>query len=940
MKDVPFSFQEMMKKMQKFFFGEEESTFPSSKQEQKPERSYGRVHSEGEVGAKMLHQYPEKGNFRFPLNVDDTHPPRNRKPVTQKTNNSPSPIKDRKISNSKGADANSTNIFRNPADKEVFQKRNIKKKNDEIGEIKKTEQVQRKEENDSAQNKSLFSGTNFEPQSIPSPVFGYEKVPLHQDYLKKRSGKMSYQTSERSIPSPSISSEKEEGYLAERKKEKTGRVYNTAATSIEEVAVISELLHRAQRPNPEPRKVERYYVGSLEEGKITRPPERDSEEGPEESFHKESFQESEKEYVSQIRAEKAEGFNDSAWQTTEDQTALEAHEEETLQESVESSYFGEEKSISKLEGEVSTQEEGKEKKHTAFDQASSFPEVETPSPHKSEPVIAQKDTIENGLSNSGKETAPQAARKAATEVRSLQKGEKTNMAKRKNETGQPSVPFNVLMYPKDRMKSEKKKNSHSGRGSNGYTKPSIQLLNIPPRKESSGENALAEQRELLERTLHNFNVDAKVVEVTQGPSVTRFEVQPAPGVKVNKVTNLTDDIKMAMAAKDLRMEAPIPGKNAIGIEVPNPESTPVFLREILRHESFIRNESPLAVALGLDISGGPIVADLQKMPHGLIAGATGSGKSVCINSILLSLLFKASPEEVKLMLIDPKMVELASYREIPHLVTPVINDAKEATAGLKWAVQEMDTRYEKLAHEGVRDIKKYNEKVTKKGRPEDKMPYMVIIIDELADLMMVSPQDVEDAVCRIAQKARACGMHLLLATQRPSVDVITGLIKANIPTRVAFSVSSQVDSRTILDMSGAERLIGKGDMLFHANGASKPLRVQGTFVSDEEIDLVTEHVRRQQKPAYFLKREELVKKYQRQEVEDDLFMDACEFVTEQGSASSSLLQRQFSIGFNRAARLIDMMEAKGIISEAMGTKPRRVLLSMEDIEEKVLQEEA
>ncbi|WP_385940085.1 DNA translocase FtsK [Thalassorhabdus alkalitolerans] len=941
---MPFSFQEMMKKMQKFFFGEEDSTFPSSKQEQKPERSYGRVHSEGEVGAKMLHQYPEKGNFRFPLNVDDTHPPRNRKPVAQKTNNGPSPMKDRKVSNIKGADANSTNTFRSPAEKEVFQKRNIKMKNDEIGETKKTEQGQGKEENDSAQHKSLFSGTNFEPQSIPSPVFGYEKVPLHQDYLKKRTGKISYQTSERSIPSPSILSEKEEGSFSENKKEETGRVYNSSATSIEEVAAISELLNRAQRKKPEPRKVESFYVGNLEEGRIVRPSERDFEEGPEESFHKESFQEPEKENVSQIRAKKAEGFNDSAWQATEDQTGQEVNEEEILQESVESSYFDEENSISKVEGEVSKQEEEREKTHTAFDQASSLPEVETPSLHKSEPVIAKNDTsneaMENGLSNSGKETAPQAARKEATEVRSLQKGEKTNPSKRKNETGQSSVPFNVLMYPKDRMKSEKKKNLHSGGGNNNYTKPSIQLLNIPPRKETSGENALAEQRELLERTLHNFNVDARVVDVTQGPSVTRFEVQPAPGVKVNKVTNLTDDIKMAMAAKDLRMEAPIPGKNAIGIEVPNPESTPVFLREILRHESFIRNESPLAVALGLDISGAPIVADLQKMPHGLIAGATGSGKSVCINSILLSLLFKASPEEVKLMLIDPKMVELASYREIPHLVTPVINDAKEATAGLKWAVQEMDTRYEKLAHEGVRDIKKYNEKVTKKGRPEDKMPYMVIIIDELADLMMVSPQDVEDAVCRIAQKARACGMHLLLATQRPSVDVITGLIKANIPTRVAFSVSSQVDSRTILDMSGAERLIGKGDMLFHANGASKPLRVQGTFVSDEEIDLVTEHVRRQQKPAYFLKREELVKKHQRQEVEDDLFIDACEFVTEQGSASSSLLQRQFSIGFNRAARLIDMMEAKGIISEAMGTKPRRVLLSMEDIEEKVLQEEA
>ncbi|QTL49190.1 DNA translocase FtsK [Priestia aryabhattai] len=468
-----------------------------------------------------------------------------------------------------------------------------------------------------------------------------------------------------------------------------------------------------------------------------------------------------------------------------------------------------------------------------------------------------------------------------------------------------------------------------------YTFPGMNLLNIPPAAIEEDNQWADEQRELLDMTLKNFNVRAKVVNVTQGPTVTRFEVHPEPGVKVNKITNLTDDIKLSLAARDIRIEAPIPGKNTIGIEVPNRQSKPVLIREILRHPSFRKDNSPLTVALGLDISGTPVVTDLNKMPHGLIAGATGSGKSVCINTIIVSLLYKAAPHEVKLMLIDPKMVELAPYNGIPHLVSPVITDAKAATTALKWAVEEMERRYELFAHAGVRDITKYNERVKEHNEKSGELPYLVIIIDELADLMMVSPGEVEEAICRIAQKARACGIHLLLATQRPSVDVITGLIKANVPTRIAFSVSSQVDSRTIIDTGGAEKLLGKGDMLLLENGSSKSVRIQGNFVSDEEIDRVVDHVKKQMKPTYLFDQEDLLKKQQSfaSNEEDELFYEACEFVLDQGGASTSSLQRRFRMGYNRAARLIDMMEQQGIISEARGSKPRDVLITENELQE-------
>lgn len=513
------------------------------------------------------------------------------------------------------------------------------------------------------------------------------------------------------------------------------------------------------------------------------------------------------------------------------------------------------------------------------------------------------------------------------------------------------LPFNVLMLNKDRQSLASKREEKivkpqlkleemvMPKGETDYKEhqdlpyyvfPEEDLLN-PPILQIEKDGWIEEQTMLLNNTFTNFNVHAKVVNVTQGPSVTRYEVQPEPGVKVSKITNLSDDLKLSLAAKDIRIEAPIPGKHTVGIEVPNQKSRPVLIREILESDEFKHSSSPLTVAMGLDISGKPIVTDLRKMPHGLIAGATGSGKSVCINTMLVSLLYKAKPEELKLLLVDPKMVELAPYNYVPHLASPVITDVKTATAALKWAVEEMERRYELLAHAGARDITKYNQLAEEHKRYSDKLPYLVIVIDELADLMMMAPADVEEAISRIAQKARACGIHLLIATQRPSVDVITGLIKANVPTRIAFSVSSQIDSRTVIDISGAEKLLGKGDMLFLENGTSKPVRLQGTFVSDEEIDQVVAHVRRERKPEYLFEQEELLKKVQISEEEDELFYEACEFIIEQGGASTSSLQRNFKIGYNRAARLMDMMEKQGFISEARGTKPRDVLITESEL---------
>lgn len=459
-----------------------------------------------------------------------------------------------------------------------------------------------------------------------------------------------------------------------------------------------------------------------------------------------------------------------------------------------------------------------------------------------------------------------------------------------------------------------------------YQFPPLALLKRPLKRIANHE-WVDRQTKILNRTFASFQVAAKVVGISEGPRVTRFEIAPDVGVKVSKITSLTDDIQLSLATNEIRIEAPIPGKHTIGIEVPNPDPRPVYLREILEDKTFVKSPSPLTVALGLDITGMPIIANLKEMPHGLIAGATGSGKSVAINTIIISLLYKARPDELKLLLIDPKMVELTPYNDIPHLISPVITNSKAATAALKWAVEEMERRYELFAKTGARNIKRYNKRIQEK----EKLPYIVIIIDELADLMMVAPNDVEEAIARLAQKARACGIHLLIATQRPSVDVITGLIKANIPTRIAFSVSSQVDSRTILDMSGAERLLGAGDMLYLPNGSAKPIRIQGAFISDEEIEKVVHYVKKQGVPQYVFAEQELLQEANNEEM-DELFIPACEYAVEIGQISTSALQRKFRIGYNRAARLIDLMEEKGMISEQKGGKPRDVLLSKQELE--------
>lgn len=463
-----------------------------------------------------------------------------------------------------------------------------------------------------------------------------------------------------------------------------------------------------------------------------------------------------------------------------------------------------------------------------------------------------------------------------------------------------------------------------------YVKPSLDYLS-PPEEKTEDREWLESQADILVESLSYFQVTAQVEAITQGPAVTQFEITVGHGTKVSKIRNLSDDLKLALAAKDIRIQAPIPGKSTIGIEIPNRISRAVQLSEVTCSDSFKDSESPLEAALGLDLTGKPVTIDLRKMPHGLIAGATGSGKSVCINSILISLLYKADPNELKLMLIDPKMVELAPFNNIPHLVSPVISDVKAATAALKWAVEEMERRYQLFAHVGVRDLPRYNKLAESKGEYGHKLPYILIVIDELADLMMMSPADVEEAICRIAQKARACGIHLIVATQRPSVDVITGLIKSNIPTRIAFAVSSQIDSRTIIDSQGAERLLGRGDMLYLGNGMSDPIRLQGTFVTDDEIEEIIEHVRAQGEPDYFFQQDELLKKTEMIEEQDELFEEVCRFVHEQGSASTSSIQRKYHIGYNRAARLIDMLESQGFVSEPRGSKPREVYITDSDL---------
>ncbi|WP_293696464.1 DNA translocase FtsK [uncultured Phascolarctobacterium sp.] len=479
-----------------------------------------------------------------------------------------------------------------------------------------------------------------------------------------------------------------------------------------------------------------------------------------------------------------------------------------------------------------------------------------------------------------------------------------------------------------------------------YQLPPLELLDMPKASDpSTYQKDIMDQCAVLEQTLADFKVRARVVAVTRGPSVTRFELEPAAGVKVSSVVNLADDIALRLAAPGVRIEAPIPGKSAIGIEAPNTKNDPVCFREVVEAGSVRNAKEHLCIGLGKDISGDIISADLAKMPHLLVAGSTGSGKSVCINTIIAGLLYRATPDDVKLILVDPKVVELSNYNGIPHLLTPVVTEPKKAASALHWAVAEMERRYKAFADSRVRDIKTFN------AQAAEKMPYIVIIIDELSDLMMVAKVDVEDAILRLAQKARAAGIHLILATQRPSVDVITGIVKANIPSRIAFAVSSQTDSRTIIDMGGAEKLLGKGDMLFYPMGYNKPVRVQGAFVSDDELNKIVDFIIKQSIPVNYSeevtaqelecdnKGHNAEEAGQNAPAEDELFEDALSLVLDMGQASSSMLQRRFRIGYTRAARLVDTMEELGIVGQSVGSKPREVIMSRKEAEERFLRRE-
>ena len=474
----------------------------------------------------------------------------------------------------------------------------------------------------------------------------------------------------------------------------------------------------------------------------------------------------------------------------------------------------------------------------------------------------------------------------------------------------------------------------TGMKTDNYKLPSIKLLDSLPSHIRVHKDDLKKDGEKLIETLNSFNIPCNILQINKGPTITRYEIQPAPGIKVSRITALSNDIALALATSDIRMEAPIPGKAAIGIEVPNRTKTSVYLRSLIESKEYKSAATNIPFALGKDIAGKNIVAAIDKMPHLLIAGATGSGKSVCINSLIMSILFKAKPSEVKLILIDPKVVELSIYNGIPHLLIPVVTDPRKAANALNWAVSEMTNRYKVFAQNGVRDINSYNEKMVRENN--EKMPQIVIIIDELADLMTVASSEVEEYITRIAQLARACGMHLVIATQRPSVDVITGVIKANIPSRIAFAVSSHIDSRTILDTGGAEKLLGKGDMLYHPIGIPKPVRIQGTFISDDEIKRVVDYIKEQEVEIKVGKQEEIIKEIENQTVSEEVdehLEQAIETVVNEGQASISYIQRKFKVGYARAARIIDQLEERGIVGGHEGSKPRKVLITKEELDQ-------
>ncbi|MCF6138308.1 DNA translocase FtsK [Pseudalkalibacillus berkeleyi] len=845
-----------------------------SKRKQDQTKTIGRMQdSKRTIEPKMKHQYPKEGNFRFPLIPDE--------------------------------EKNRTRTYRQSQNQQPESNRNrdTEPKETEKENIKRSQSVSSTRTSREATERPKFTGVNFTPSDIPSPIYGFGERP--------------------EVFPPQYGDGRQEEFTSYE-------------PGYETLKAIDEEYEEFESEN------------MIEDVKMEYPSEMEDDE--------QVF--SEEEIDLQFAVETHMNDEIEADDDQEIKTIFELEKDENQEESYNSSVSDDEPN----EGENTEEDQ------VTYDEIDTDAVIKAGTEHDEDDggTYTNENTetdTDTDLDDQIEQPTAEAHPKQETQEEQQQKEMPSEKKKKRNPIGSEQkksmIPFNVMMLQRDRNSKESNKPNlksanHTPTQSNtqsqpeqkverqqetirqsnqvqvhheNYEFPSAQLLDAELFEPNDDDTWLDDQIDLLQSTLDNFNVKAKVLGATKGPSVTRIEVQPAPGVKVNKITNLSDDIKLSLAAKDIRIEAPIPGKNAIGIEVPNSVSKAVPLREIITHPNFNQNSSPLSVALGLDISGQPVVTDLQKMPHGLIAGATGSGKSVCINSLLISILYKSHPDDVRLLLIDPKMVELAPYNQLPHLVTPVITDAKEATQGLKWAVDEMERRYELFAKSGVRDMERFNKLVKEKGDPDQKLPYIVVVIDELADLMMVSPQEVEDSICRIAQKARACGIHLLLATQRPSVDVITGLIKANIPTRVAFAVSSSVDSRTIIDTNGADKLLGKGDMLFLGNGVSKPVRIQGNFVSDDEIERITDHVKRQRDPDYFFEREELIQSTLELDQSDELFDEACEFVLEQGAASSSSLQRRFRIGYNRAARLIDMMEAKGFVSEAMGSKPRNVLIT-------------
>ncbi len=549
-------------------------------------------------------------------------------------------------------------------------------------------------------------------------------------------------------------------------------------------------------------------------------------------------------------------------------------------------------------------------------------------------------------------------------------------AQNANET--PNAGFSDNLFNIEEEKKEAKKRAvlnleHTmAAEEDNYEYPPINILSRPKKGKGVSRSSLNEKSVQLQKTLRSFGVNAKVENISTGPAITRFEIKPAEGVRVSKIANLTDDIALSLAAESIRIEAPIPGKQAVGIEIPNKEKEMVTLREVIESEEFEQSSSKLSVGLGKDITGNVVMADIAKMPHVLIAGSTGSGKSVCINTIITSLIYKAKPSEVKMIMVDPKVVELSVYNEIPHLMIPVVTDPRKAAGALAWAVQEMDNRYTLFAQKGVRDLKGYNKIIEEENedienkirkveendediqeeladeiinRPTGKLPQMVIIVDELADLMMVAAKEVEESICRLAQKARAAGMHLIIATQRPSVDVITGLIKANVPSRIAFAVSSQIDSRTILDQGGAEKLLGKGDMLYYPVGTNKPHRVQGAFVSDEEVEKIVDFVKANGVAKYNEDVLESIENSGKSDGEkeqansqgggnelDPLLPEVIEMCVEIGKASTSYIQRKFSVGFNRAGRIIDQMEERGVVGPYEGTKARKMLITLDELQ--------